>query len=198
MKTTFAAASVLALASFAAAQNATVVACNSLWDACVTAPEANHAYCASQYAECLGYNPFDNQAELSSLMAETATASTTSYSNATVTGSPVYSNGTVYTTTVVTAFTTVCPSATVISTNGQVYTATAGQTLIITDCPCTLTSAVASTGAAGATKTAAAGTTTAAGSASGSSSTPAAFTGAANKAGVAGAAGLFAFAALAL
>lgn len=49
-----------------------------------------------------------------------------------------------YTTTVVTALTTVCPSPTKITTNGQTYTVTASTTLTITNCPCTLTVPTAS------------------------------------------------------
>lgn len=56
---------------------------------------------------------------------------------------PGYTNGTVYTTAVVTQYVTYCPLATTITTNGATYTATAGQTLTITNCPCTITTAVA-------------------------------------------------------
>ncbi|TVY27862.1 Cell wall protein [Lachnellula hyalina] len=47
------------------------------------------------------------------------------------------------TTEVVTAITTFCPEATTIVQNGVTYTATASETLTITDCPCTLTKPVA-------------------------------------------------------
>lgn len=40
--------------------------------------------------------------------------------------------------TVVTEFTTYCPEATTIVTNGKTYTATGETTLTITDCPCTV------------------------------------------------------------
>lgn len=43
------------------------------------------------------------------------------------------------TTTVVSSFTTVCPSSTELTYNGHTYTATGSTTLTITDCPCTLT-----------------------------------------------------------
>ncbi|KAG9238132.1 putative clock-controlled protein 6 [Amylocarpus encephaloides] len=50
-----------------------------------------------------------------------------------------YHNGTVvYTTEVHTAYTTVCPAATEVTFNGVTYTATASQTLTITNCPCTV------------------------------------------------------------
>jgi len=50
-----------------------------------------------------------------------------------------YTNGTVvYTTEVHTAYTTVCPAATQVTFNGVTYTATASQTLTITNCPCTV------------------------------------------------------------
>jgi len=45
----------------------------------------------------------------------------------------------VYTTEVVTAFTTYCPFATTLSHNGQTYTVTSATTLTITNCPCTIT-----------------------------------------------------------
>lgn len=49
------------------------------------------------------------------------------------------SNGTVeYTTEVVTAYVTVCPTATVITHGDVKYTATANQTLTVTNCPCTI------------------------------------------------------------
>ena len=45
----------------------------------------------------------------------------------------------VMTTQVVTALTTYCPSATVLSVNNMNYTITSATTLTITDCPCTVT-----------------------------------------------------------
>ncbi|EHK15726.1 uncharacterized protein TRIVIDRAFT_228753 [Trichoderma virens Gv29-8] len=35
--------------------------CYDEYNKCRSAPGANMSYCASQYAECLGYNPFDGQ-----------------------------------------------------------------------------------------------------------------------------------------
>ncbi|KAG6025483.1 hypothetical protein E4U41_001512 [Claviceps citrina] len=32
--------------------------CNDAYDACSLAPDANHSFCASQLAKCVGYNPF--------------------------------------------------------------------------------------------------------------------------------------------
>jgi len=52
--------------------------------------------------------------------------------------SATYTNGTVYTTEVHTAYTTVCPAATELTFNGVTYTATASTTLTITNCPCTI------------------------------------------------------------
>jgi len=49
-----------------------------------------------------------------------------------------WSNGTVYTTEVLTAYTTVCPAATSFSINGVTYTVTESTTLTITNCPCTI------------------------------------------------------------
>ncbi|KAI8964355.1 hypothetical protein F5Y11DRAFT_93988 [Daldinia sp. FL1419] len=53
-----------------------------------------------------------------------------------------YYNTTVPTTVVVPQFTTVCPEATTLSYNHVQYTVTKGQTLTVTDCPCTITTAV--------------------------------------------------------
>lgn len=41
-------------------------------------------------------------------------------------------------TTTVDVYTTVCPLATTLTHNGQTYTATASQTITITNCPCTV------------------------------------------------------------
>lgn len=54
-----------------------------------------------------------------------------------------YPNGTstapaVYTTEVVTAITTFCPSPTTLTVNDKTYTVTSATTLTITDCPCTI------------------------------------------------------------
>ncbi|KAM5349629.1 hypothetical protein ACJ41O_006134 [Fusarium nematophilum] len=35
--------------------------CTEKKDACMTAPDANHAACAAEYAGCLGYNPYDGE-----------------------------------------------------------------------------------------------------------------------------------------
>ncbi|KAL3418244.1 mmc protein [Phlyctema vagabunda] len=56
------------------------------------------------------------------------------YMNGTETNGTVY-----YTTQVVTALTTFCPSATQLTYNGVIYTITEATTLTVTDCPCTLT-----------------------------------------------------------
>ncbi|MCJ1248783.1 hypothetical protein MMC30_006002 [Trapelia coarctata] len=54
-----------------------------------------------------------------------------------------YSNATtVYTTEVVTAYTTYCPAPTSIVHGNQTYTVTEATTLTITNCPCTLTKPV--------------------------------------------------------
>lgn len=43
-------------------------------------------------------------------------------------------------TSVVSSFTTVCPSSTKFTVNGATYTATGSETITVTDCPCTITS----------------------------------------------------------
>jgi len=50
-----------------------------------------------------------------------------------------YNASTTYVTDVVTAFTTVCPEATVITYGEHTYTVTESTTLTITNCPCTIT-----------------------------------------------------------
>ncbi|KAH0370988.1 hypothetical protein KCU65_g2247, partial [Aureobasidium melanogenum] len=51
-------------------------------------------------------------------------------------------NGTMYTTEVVTSYTTVCPAATsgsyVTTINSKAYTISSATTVTVTDCPCTL------------------------------------------------------------
>lgn len=52
-----------------------------------------------------------------------------------------YTNGTqnaTWVTTTVSVLTTVCPAATSLTFNGVTYTATASQTITITNCPCTI------------------------------------------------------------
>ncbi|KAI1386543.1 uncharacterized protein F4822DRAFT_319578 [Hypoxylon trugodes] len=53
-----------------------------------------------------------------------------------------YYNMSVPTTVVVPEFTTVCPEATTMTWGGVHYSATKGQTITVTDCPCTITKAV--------------------------------------------------------
>jgi len=138
--------------------------CNTAYSNCRTAADANMATCAAQYAGCLGTNPF--------------AANGTN----TVTAGAIGAGGVTYVTDVVTAYTTYCPFATQVTQNGIVYTATASQTLTITNCPCTVTKAVTQpTGSM--TSTPAAST----GASNGTSSyKPQAFTGAGNKAFAAG------------
>ncbi|MCJ1383728.1 hypothetical protein MMC17_006842 [Xylographa soralifera] len=64
-------------------------------------------------------------------------------SAALVAGASAQWNGTtVYTTEVVTAYTTYCPAATSIVHGNQTYTVTEATTLTITNCPCTVTKPV--------------------------------------------------------
>jgi len=53
----------------------------------------------------------------------------------------------VYTTEVVTAYTTYCPAPTVITHGASTYTVSSATTLTITDCPCTISKPVYSTSA---------------------------------------------------
>lgn len=99
--------------------------CDATYSNCQTAPNANQATCAANYAQCLGYNPFAP--------------------NGTNTAAPIQLGApaaVTVVTDVVTAYTTYCPFATQVTQNGVVYTATASQTLTITNCPCTVTKSV--------------------------------------------------------
>ncbi|EFX04679.1 hypothetical protein CMQ_1607 [Grosmannia clavigera kw1407] len=112
-----------------------------------------------------------------------------------------------YTTEVVTALTTFCPEATVLTHAGKTYTITEATTLTITDCPCTLTKPLTTSTTVSCTTTPAApawtvsaapspysnGTTVAKGSATGSyvpTSTPSTVTAGAGKAAALSGAGL--------
>ncbi|KAI1102776.1 hypothetical protein F4804DRAFT_311906 [Jackrogersella minutella] len=53
-----------------------------------------------------------------------------------------YYNTTIPTTVVVPVLTTVCPEATTLTYSGKHYTATKGQTVVVTDCPCTVTTTI--------------------------------------------------------
>ncbi|KAF5968526.1 surface protein SP1 [Fusarium coicis] len=55
--------------------------CNKAHDACNVAPDANHATCAAEWAECLGYNPYDGPG--GSLVEPTACAAHTTMASAT-------------------------------------------------------------------------------------------------------------------
>ncbi|GES65807.1 putative cell wall glycoprotein [Aspergillus terreus] len=47
------------LATTPTKRDACAEACNDAHNKCVTKPGANMAYCASEYASCLGYNPYN-------------------------------------------------------------------------------------------------------------------------------------------
>lgn len=49
-----------ALADWSATPDKCAADCTAAHDACVTKPDSNKAECASQYAACLGYNPYEN------------------------------------------------------------------------------------------------------------------------------------------
>ncbi|KAF5610763.1 surface protein SP1 [Fusarium subglutinans] len=55
--------------------------CNKAHDACNVAPNANHATCAAEWAECLGYNPYNGPG--GSLVEPTACAAHTTMASAT-------------------------------------------------------------------------------------------------------------------
>ncbi|KAF7909059.1 hypothetical protein BELL_1429g00010 [Botrytis elliptica] len=51
-------------ATSSATSDACVSKCNDSYNSCRSAPDANRATCASEYATCLGYLPFDNSGSL--------------------------------------------------------------------------------------------------------------------------------------
>ncbi|KAF7892151.1 hypothetical protein EAF00_008453 [Botryotinia globosa] len=53
-----------AASSATATADACVSKCNDSYNSCRSAPDANRATCASEYATCLGYVPFDNSGSL--------------------------------------------------------------------------------------------------------------------------------------
>ncbi|TIA32585.1 hypothetical protein D6C78_08140 [Aureobasidium pullulans] len=120
-----------------AAAPVSTAACQASYNSCRTAPDANMAFCASQFAGCLQENPFA--------------------SNGTNTVTAAASGGVVYTTQVVTALTTVCPAPTAgayVTTLGKnVYTVSSATTITVTDCPCTISKPVTSAPAASACAT---------------------------------------------
>ncbi|THX51618.1 hypothetical protein D6D06_07254 [Aureobasidium pullulans] len=104
-----------------AAAPVSTAACQASYNSCRTAPDANMAFCASQFAGCLQENPFASNGT------NTVTAA---------------ASGAVYVTEVVTALTTVCPAPTAgpyVTTLGKnVYTVSSATTITVTDCPCTI------------------------------------------------------------
>ncbi|GAB7344072.1 hypothetical protein MBLNU457_1984t1 [Dothideomycetes sp. NU457] len=108
--------------------------------------------------------------------ASNSTAAPVAANNGTAAAAPAV----VYVTDVLTAYTTYCPFATQVTQNGVVYTATASQTLTITDCPCTVTKAVTQQ-TASMTPSAPAAAQTSAASNGSAPYKPQAFTGAGNK-----------------
>ncbi|KAF7549520.1 hypothetical protein G7Z17_g6311 [Cylindrodendrum hubeiense] len=105
--------------------------CYDAYNKCRGQANANRATCASEYASCLGYSPFGDDG---SLITPTACSKTA--------GATTTPAGPVYTTEVVTAFTTYCPEATTLSYGNKTYTITEPTTFTITDCPCTISKPV--------------------------------------------------------
>ncbi|KAF7949961.1 hypothetical protein EAE96_007267 [Botrytis aclada] len=79
---TTAAATTTTQAAPSATPDACVSKCNDSYNSCRSAPDANRATCASEYATCLGYSPFDNSG---SLVTPTACSSVASQTTAAVT-----------------------------------------------------------------------------------------------------------------
>ncbi|KAF4551856.1 Hypothetical protein D9617_12g037460 [Elsinoe fawcettii] len=93
--------------------------CATVYDACRVGPSANQAQCVANYATCLGKLPAGvNQG---------GNTNGTAVSGTNNGGSQV-----------VQSLVTVCPYATTLTYNGVLYPATAGQTVTVTNCPCTI------------------------------------------------------------
>ncbi|KAL2067600.1 hypothetical protein VTL71DRAFT_2025 [Oculimacula yallundae] len=131
--------------------------CEAQANACRVAPGANQSFCSAQLANCLGFNPFNNgTATVSSYAPKEscqaaadqcrtkpgANQSTCSAELAACLGYNPYDKAPAYTTEVVNQYTTYCPEATTVVYNQKTYTATKGETLTITNCPCTITKPV--------------------------------------------------------
>ncbi|PBP21196.1 hypothetical protein BUE80_DR007764 [Diplocarpon rosae] len=154
------------------------VDCQAQANTCRTQPEANQATCSAEYAACLGYNPYANNQTATTTAAATTPSSSSSAASceavanqcrvqpdanqatcsaeyAACLGYNPYASpasSPVYTTEVVTKYTTYCPEPTTfVGPNSKTYTVTEATTVTIEDCPCTVTSqmAPAATGAAG-------------------------------------------------
>lgn len=110
--------------------NKCAMECTEAYNACRVKPQANMSYCASVYASCLGYSPFNGEG---SLVTPTACSS-----QASATAPATTPTGVMYTTEVVTELTTYCPQATTLTHGNKTYTVTEPTTLTITDCPCTI------------------------------------------------------------
>ncbi|CAJ0546699.1 Ff.00g013260.m01.CDS01 [Fusarium sp. VM40] len=61
--------------------------CIDAHDKCDTAPDANHATCAAEFAECLNYNPYDGKD--GTLVSPTACSASSASASATTTGKPL-------------------------------------------------------------------------------------------------------------
>ncbi|TGO29273.1 hypothetical protein BPAE_0017g00810 [Botrytis paeoniae] len=82
-------------AASSATADACVSKCNNSYNSCRSAPDANMSTCASEYATCLGYSPFDNSGSLvtptacsSSAVSTTNAPSSTQAPQASGTSSP--------------------------------------------------------------------------------------------------------------
>jgi hypothetical protein len=95
--------------------------CTGAFRKCQVTPGSNKSTCAANYAQCLGFNPFNGNG---THVEPTACSSP---------GVPIF------TTETVTTLTTYCPGPTTFTHGTNTYTVTAPTTLTITDCPCTVT-----------------------------------------------------------
>ncbi|KAF5024488.1 hypothetical protein F66182_3428 [Fusarium sp. NRRL 66182] len=104
--------------------------CHDKYNKCRVAPGANMASCAAQFAECLGYSPWDDNG---SLVTPTACVEKPKHTK------PVKP---VYTTEVVTKVTTYCPEPTTLTYGNKTIPVTSPGTVTVTDCHFTTTKPV--------------------------------------------------------
>ncbi|KAF4450822.1 cell wall glyco, partial [Fusarium albosuccineum] len=142
--------------------------CYEAYNKCRTGADANMAYCAAKFADCLGYNPFEGGSLVTPTACSKKPEPTGPVYTEVITSLTTYCPGPTtmtyqdktytvteettltipctvsvpvkphYTTEVLTAITTYCPEPTTMTYNNKTYTVDKPTTFTITDCPCTV------------------------------------------------------------
>ncbi|KAJ3490070.1 hypothetical protein NLG97_g5855 [Lecanicillium saksenae] len=94
--------------------------CHQAYDECRAASDANQSFCAAQIDGCLGYDWSSSGTNKPSVCANST-------------------ENIMWTTEVVTAYTTYCPGPTAVIINNKTHIVTEATTLTVTACPCTVT-----------------------------------------------------------